>query len=297
MRPVDVQLSDSRPAPAARHSKPPILLKWAGSKTALSPEILSHISRIGFRRYFEPFLGSGAIFFRLAPALAVIGDANPHLMKLYSVVKRNPAQLAEQLEIITRRAEKLEGSAFIDFYYHMRDEFPHKSAAANSALLIFLNRHCWNGLYRENASGRFNTPIGSRHSLQELPTLEQLGTLSGLLQNAALRLDDFEHVIALARAGDFVYLDPPYIPISATARFTSYNQRDFNWQDQVRLKKTLFSLNERGISFLLSNSGSKGVAAFYSEFNVKLIEVNRSINSIGSRRTGHHEILVANFPL
>jgi DNA adenine methylase len=248
-------------------------------------------------RYIEPFAGSAAIFFRLSPNAAILGDLNPHLMRLFSAIKSDPEGVSQALDRIRQRASGLNGKAFAAFYYSLRDDFPKKKRSENAALLLFLNQHCWNGLYRVNQTGEFNTPIGSYQSLRTMPSLQSLSAASEALQRASLQLADFEVVASMAKPGDFVYFDPPYAPTSQTARFTSYSATQFTWLDQVRLKRVLYDLTDRKISFLLSNSATQTMINLYKDFVQTTVSAARSINSVGSKRRGFVELLVSNFEI
>ncbi len=271
------------------------LLKWAGGKSALAPQLIAIIQKRNPARYIEPFLGSGSVFFRLQPRAAILGDTNSALMHLYLAVKREPELLSQRLAGIAARAKHLHGPAFIDFYYRCREDFSHRDEATKGALLIFLIRHCWNGLYRENSTGKFNTPIGSCVSLQALPSVSDVLEASAALQHASLQLADFERVLSYARRGDFVYLDPPYVPLSSTSKFVNYQADRFTWHDHIRLKRVLHALTERGIDFMLSNSASPGISQFYEGFQTRLVAAGRAINSVTSKRVGQSEVLVTNF--
>lgn len=288
--------ADEDRLPLGPSPQPPIL-KWAGGKTNLAKYILPIINKLKFETYIEPFAGSAAIFFKLAPQRAILGDSNRHLMRLYLTIKTQPEELSRELRRIESIVADFRDTPFISFYYHMREQFPKRDRVQNSALFLFLNRHCWNGLYRENLEGRFNVPIGSYTSPRSLPPIEQLVSTSELLRNASLQVNDFQVVSEFATSKDVVYLDPPYLPLSTTARFTNYGANDFSWQDQVRLKRELYRLDSRGTRFVLSNSYSKGLILFYKDFNHKVIPSPRSINSIGTRRTGFEELLISNFDI
>jgi DNA adenine methylase len=272
------------------------LLKWAGGKASIARTLIPAISSRRPRRFIEPFAGGAAIFFRLGPTEAILGDSNVHLMRFYLAVKRNPRQVYLAIESIRSVASKLRGPSFRVFYYELRDQFPRVGLYENAALFVFLNRHCWNGLYRENSLGRFNTPIGSYESLQPTPDLQQLSAASRLLQSATLRIGDFAETVALAEPGDVVYLDPPYLPVSSTSRFSSYQTPPFSWRDQVRLKKVLYDLQDRNIDFILSNSFQPLTRAFYADFRYHYTVMTAgTISSSSATRKARRELVVTSF--
>jgi DNA adenine methylase len=271
------------------------LLKWAGGKAALSRTLIPIIRSRRPKRLIEPFAGGAAIFFRLEGPSAVLGDCNDHLMRFYLAVKKNPKRVNAALNNIRMAARSVHGPAFSIFYYEMREQFPRPELFENAALFMFLNRHCWNGLYRENIQGKFNTPIGSYESLQPMPELNQLAEASRKLKGAALRTADFAETLALAEHGDLVYLDPPYIPVSSSSRFSHYQGQAFAWRDHIRLKRLLYELRERGVDFILSNSHQKLTQALYSDFHQYAVTATGTINSRGGLRQARKELLVTSF--
>jgi DNA adenine methylase len=271
------------------------LIKWAGGKASLARVLLPAIRARRPKRLIEPFAGGAALFFRLKLPGSVLGDTNTHLMRFYLAVKRNPKKVRDALEAIKRAASQLHGPKFGEFYYELREQFPRSELYENAAMFLFLNRHCWNGLYRENLQGKFNTPIGSYESLQALPDLAQLEEASDVLKSATLRTGDFTETFGLARPGDLVYCDPPYIPISSTARFSNYQGQAFSWRDHVRLKKALYDLQERGIDFMLSNSFQRLTVSFYSDFRQYTVKTAGTISARSVSRQARQELIVTSF--
>jgi DNA adenine methylase len=273
------------------------ILKWAGSKSEQSGLIASLLSPYLHRRYIEPFAGSAAVFFRLNPRAAIINDANFHVIRLYSAIKQNVEAVIEQLDVLEAACIHNIDQLFVDFYYNVRSQYPDpKNKYHAAAQLLFLNRHCWNGLYRENAQGHFNVPIGSHRRLQ--PVNRRLLRDAALpISRASLQHGDFERILAFARSGDVVYLDPPYVPKSATARFAEYQAQSFGEADHKRVRSALDDLTRRGITFLLSNVDLFETRALYTNYEIRSVAASRRINSDSSKRTNHAEILVANFPI
>ncbi|HKN06029.1 MAG TPA: DNA adenine methylase [Thermoplasmata archaeon] len=267
---------------------PTPFLKWAGGKAQLLPQ-MERCFPSSYRTYFEPFLGGGAVFFYLRPGRAVLSDSNPDLINAFTVVRDNPRGLMEALDQhATRRTEK-------DYFYEVR-------ALSDSALspveragrTIFLNKTCFNGLYRVNSEGRFNVPWGGYKN----PTLydrENLLAASALLRGKKILLSDYRKVCPRANLGDFVYLDPPYHPLSETSKFTSYTKEDFGNRDQRQLAETCRRLDKRGVLFMLSNSSTPLIRSLYDGFRIEVLKAKRAINSKGTGRGAIDELLIMNF--
>lgn len=252
-------------------------LKWAGSKRASVPELLARAPKT-FGTYYESFVGAGALFFALQPQKAVIADANHRLMCTY-------AALAEAPESVITQLRKHDFNHVDAYYYKTRDiDIDDRSTSEIAAWFIYLNKTCFNGLYRVNKSGKFNVPIGNYKN----PTIcdeENLRACSAALQGTTIRCSDFEETVASAKEGDFVYADPPYIPVTKTADFASYTADGFTYKDQVRLRDTALALKRRGVHVMLSNSATLLVESLYDEhFTLNRVEVRRSVNSKASGR-------------
>lgn len=225
-------------------------VKWAGGKTQLLATLDSRVP--AFDRYFEPFLGGGAFFFHLVSRLdftAYLSDANRELVNAYNVVKNNVEELIAALE----RHERGYRKNPVRYYYKLRSEQPADMIEA-AARFITLNKTCYNGLYRVNRSGRFNVPIG-RYSNPTICNRDQLRKASAALNysDAKIAVADYRHVLKKARAGDFVYLDPPFIPLSRTANFVEYTKDGFGNKDQIELAAVFRELDKKGCRVLLSN--------------------------------------------
>ena len=275
---------------------PKPFVKWAGGKRQLLPVITSYIPK-KFERYFEPFLGGGAVFFHLLShekqAKWFISDLNSDLILSYVTVRDRVKHLISELEFHSVNYFKNPNK----YYYKVRESNP-KGQIEKVSRLLFLNKTCFNGLYRVNSKGKFNVPLG-KYVNPNIVNGENLLAVSEILQSKdiSIKCQDFETAIENASAGDFVYLDPPYQPISATANFTSYTDGEFDYSDQKRLYAKFKALDKKGVKVLLSNSRSKEILRLFKEFSDGIIEINanRFINSVSERRTGHSELLIKNY--
>jgi len=274
-------------------------LKWAGGKGKVAQRILDSAPP-KFGRYLEPFVGGGAVFFALREAHpsvpATLGDSNEGLIEAYTVIRDDVACLCEALllhsETYLGREPKEERA---EYFYEQRKTVP-DTAVARAARLIFLNKTCYNGLYRVNRSGEFNTP----HGQYVRPTIldrDVLLAASAALQDVELRHETFEKVCSRAKEGDFVYLDPPYQPLSETANFTAYTVEDFGADQQKALKETFEELTARGVRALLSNSDHPLIRELYSAYDAQTetVPMSRAINSKGAGRKPIDELLIRNF--
>lgn len=260
-------------------------LKWAGGKGRLLSQFAS-LFPTRFGHYFEPFVGAGAVYFHLQPGRATLSDTNPDLITCYEVVQQDTESLIELLRMY--RHDR-------DFYYHVRDlDAGALSPVQRAARMIFLNKTCFNGLWRVNRSGRFNVPFGDYKNPKILDE-DNLHAVSAALSGARLERRPFEAVLAEARRGDFVYFDPPYHPVSATASFTSYGADDFKPADQERLAVTFQELDRMGCKVMLSNSDTPFVNQLYEGFRVEKVWAPRAINRDGSKRGAVSEVVVLNY--
>lgn len=267
------------------------ILKWAGGKRQLMPELLKSVPE-HFNTYFEPFVGGAALLFSLYSQRrlrkAIISDVNEDLYKLYSVIKKDPHGLAREMERMAFQNNS-------EDYYRARDRFNSTSdIMEKSAILIYLNRHCFNGLYRVNSRNQFNVPFG-RYSNPEIPSESVIMDLSVVFKSCTILNSDFEEAVMDATEGDFVYFDPPYIPLSKTASFTDYTSKGFSMKDQERLLKTFQKLNDKGVMVMESNSDTPIIKDMYSQFFMRTVNARRSINSIGMKRKGGTEVIITNY--
>lgn len=277
-------------------SSPKPFVKWAGGKRQLIPEIAKHLpKKLG--TYFEPFLGGGALLFHLLSEnknlKGYASDLNSDLILSYVTIRDN-------LEGLLKSLEKHSDNYFSNsksYYYSVRESEP-KSQIEKVSRLLFLNRTCFNGLYRVNSKGKFNVPLG-RYSHPNIVQEENLRTVNQFLnQNKIMiKCQDFSSTVEKAQKGDFVYFDPPYQPVSKTANFTSYTNGNFGINDLTRLANVSNELTKKGVNVLLSNSYSKQVRDLFSSKQWKIIkiEANRAINSDSNKRTGHSELLIKNY--
>ena len=270
------------------------LLKWAGGKRQLLHEIITRIPS-GFSNYWEPFFGGGALFFSISEESSghsyTISDINSVLCLFYETVRDKPMDLAEYIAAMEYHNTPPE-------YYEARSRFNLLDGKANpvekSGLLIYLNRHCFNGLYRVNSRGEFNVPFGSYIS-PRMPERSQIMEASNCLSRSTIKNMDFQDILTETEEGDFVYLDPPYEPVSQSSSFTAYSKGGFNRGQQKRLSSMLWELDNKGVKFLLSNSGNGYLEELYSAFRIVKVEARRNINSKGSKRGNVKEILVTNY--
>jgi len=275
---------------------PKPFVKWAGGKRQLIP-ILNQNLPESFGTYYEPFLGGGALLFHILAdkngQKCSISDLNSDLVLAYTTIRDRIDSLIASLKNHEKNYQKNSES----YYYSIRESNP-RSEIEKTSRLIFLNRTCFNGLYRVNSKGKFNVPLG-KYSNPNIVNEENLYAVSNILQSSriSIKCRDFEAVLRDAKKGDLIYFDPPYQPTSATANFTSYTNKDFTYDDLTRLAELCLKLDSRGCNVLLSNSDSKEVADIFATnpWKITKIEANRSINSNSKKRTGHYELLIKNY--
>lgn len=266
-------------------------LKWAGGKRQLLYEI-RRLCPLSFNTYFEPFIGAGAVFLSLQPKRAVINDLNFDLMNVYQVIKDN-------LDLLIDDLPKHENDK--EYYYQIRNldrdpRYQNMSSVERASRIIFLNKTCFNGLFRVNSKGYFNVPFGYYKNPKIIEEM-LLRAVHEYLNTAQINLlnTDFEHAVHEAKKGDFVYFDPPYDPVSETAAFTSYIPGGFNKTEQERLKSVIDNLTAKGCKVLLSNSGTEFIRRLYQGYQIKTVSANRAINSVASKRGHVDEVLVMNY--
>lgn len=264
-------------------------LKWVGGKGQLLPALLSRMPK-KLDRYFEPFVGGGALFFNLQPSKAFLSDANPELINLYEVVRDNVAALIKDLKKHVYEEK---------YYYKIRgadrtSAYKKWSPVKRASRLIYLNKTCFNGLYRVNSEGFFNVPFG-RYNNPTIVDANNLRACSAALQKVAIKLGEFTDIEPIVKKGDFVYFDPPYVPLSATSAFTSYGKNGFDLKMQRSLFELCCRLDDRGIHFMLSNSSAPFVLELYKQFKIEFVSATRSINSKGAKRGAIKEVIVTNY--
>ena len=274
-------------------------LKWAGGKGRLAPRIVERAPE-RINRYHEPFLGGGAVFFALHEADrvrdAALADGNGELIGTYEAVRDDVAGVIGALGELSGQYLSLGRSERTFLYYDIRDKRRPRIPARKAARLLFLNKTCYNGLYRVNGKGRFNVPHG-RYANPTILDADRLRAASGALARAELRAEDFGEACARAQPGDFVYLDPPYQPLSATSAFTKYTSADFGFADQERLRAAFDDLTARGVPALLSNSDHPDIHALYGEYAIERVAMGRAINSKATGRAAISELLISNLAL
>ncbi len=275
---------------------PKPFVKWAGGKRQLIP-ILNENLPESFGTYFEPFLGGGALLFHMLTERngqkCSISDLNSDLVLAYTTIRDRVDDLITSLKNHEKNYQKDSKS----YYYSIRASTP-RSQIEKTSRLIFLNRTCFNGLYRVNSKGKFNVPLG-KYTNPNIVNEDNLHSVSHILQSSKVNIQcrDFEAVLGDAKKGDLVYFDPPYQPVSDTANFTSYTNKAFTFDDLGRLSELCMDLDSKGCNVLLSNSNSKEVADMFSRkpWKITRVQANRSINSNSKKRTGHFELLIKNY--
>jgi DNA adenine methylase len=276
---------DLRPASPDPIASP--VIKWVGGKTKLLPALTARLPD-RFERYYEPFAGGAALFFRVAPQRAVLADSNSDLIGLYTCLARDVAGVIRRLE--HHRTAHSEAH-----YYATRARWNDReqswSSADRAATFIYLNKTCFNGLWRVNRAGAFNVPIG-RYTDPPICVPDALRAASALLDAATLRCGDFRAAVGDARRGDFLYFDPPYDPVTSTANFTSYTPDAFGPDDQRALAETARTLVARGCRVMLSNSDTLFIRSLYKGFRIDRVKCSRAINSNAARRGEVDEVII-----
>jgi len=273
------------------------ILKWAGGKRQLIKEIKKYIPE-HFKVYHEPFLGGGAVLLDLQPQNAIVNDSNEELINVYRVIKDDVDKLIESLRHHSNEYERDSKNYFYKIRELDRDKetYNNLSAIERASRIIFLNKTCYNGLFRVNRAGQFNTPFG-RYKKPNIVNEKALISVSEYLNKANIKLlcGDFEAALKYVKKGDFVYMDPPYDPVSDTASFTGYDKGGFNKNEQIRLSQACHELNKKGVKFLLSNSATNFILNLYKDYRIEIIQAKRVLNSRADKRGEIDEVLVMNF--
>ena len=265
------------------------VVKWVGGKRQLMKEIKNNMPA-NYNNYFEPFIGGGALFFELKNEGCYINDYNDELINLYQVIKDNPVGLIEDLKHHTNTE---------DYYYHIREmdrspNYSQISTITRASRLMFLNRTGYNGLYRVNRSGQNNVPFG-RYKNPKIVDEENIMSCSELLQKTTITKGDFENIKGHIKKEDFIYFDPPYVPISDTSSFTSYTANGFDDDMQRRLKILCDYIDDIGAYFMLSNSCAAMIQDLYKKYTIKMVTANRALNCKANGRGKVNEVLVMNY--
>ena len=264
-------------------------IKWPGGKLKLIPELTNRIPS-DYGRYIEPFFGGGALYFSQQPAFAYLSDTNAELINFYVQLRDKVDQLIPILK--TYRYEK-------DYYYAIRNVdrtagYQRWEKLDKAARFYYLNKTCFNGLWRVNSRGEFNVPIG-RYKNPNFCDEDLLRAASDILYGSKLKCCTFRQCVSWARLNDFVYFDPPYLPVSETAKFTAYTKTGFRLEDHHDLKRVCVQLDKIGCRWMQSNSDSPTIRAMYRDYNIEVVQCPRSINSKVSKRGAVNELIIRNY--
>lgn len=268
------------------------VLKWVGGKRQLI-ETFSPLLPKRITSYCEPFVGGGALLFHLQPNTAYVNDINKDLIGVYGVIKQNVDSLIEELKKHKNEA---------DYFYSVRnwdrdkEKYQSLSDVEKAARILYLNKTCYNGLYRVNNAGEFNSPYGYYRN-PNIVNAPVLRAVSAYFNAADIHFSsiDYSEVLSSIKKGTFVYIDPPYDPVSETASFTGYAKGGFSKNEQIRLRQCCDELNRRGIKFMLSNSATPFIMEQYAGYNITVVQAKRAVNSVGSKRGGVDEVVVRNY--
>jgi DNA adenine methylase len=266
-------------------------LKWAGGKRQLLPELNKYIP-LKYKTYYEPFVGAGALLFDLQPKKAVINDVNSELINCYNIIKDSLDELIEDLK---------KHQNIPEYYYEIREldrkpEFQQLTQVERASRIIYLNKTCFNGLFRVNSQGQYNVPFGNYKNPKILDEVV-LKAVHNFLNssNIIITNGDFEEVVRGAKKGDFIYFDPPYDPVSDSSSFTGYSLDGFSRDEQRRLKDVFDRLNKKGCFVLLSNSATDFIKDLYKDYRIEIVSASRNINADGLKRGKVDEVLVMNY--
>lgn len=268
-------------------------VKWAGGKRQLLEKLEARMPE-SYGKYYEPFIGGGALLLDVHPQKAIINDNNEQLLNAYRQIKDNSEQVIQEVCILD------EVPCDKERYYEQRDKYNKKIAANQldaecAALMIWINKHCFNGLYRVNSKGAFNVPYNNKKTGLSID-IDNIRNIAKYLQQGGIeiRQGDFEEACADVKKGDFVYFDSPYVPISETANFTDYTKDGFSLDDHKRLAVLFKKLADAGAFIMLSNHNVPLVHELYSGYNIEEVDVRRAINSDASKRSGK-EVIITNY--
>lgn len=268
------------------------VVKWVGGKRQLLPEITPLLpNRI--TSYCEPFLGGGAVLFSLQPSRVIVNDINADLITVYKVIRDNVNELIESLEQHQNTSE---------YFYSIRDKdrdkvvYDSMTDVEKASRLIYLNKTCFNGLFRVNSSGEFNSPFGyyKNPNIINAPTLRAVNKYFNTA-HIDFYHEDFAATLDRVGKGTFVYLDPPYDPVSDTASFTGYNKGGFDRAEQIRLKQCCDVLNAKGIRFMLSNSATEFIQELYKDYKINIVKAKRAVNADANKRGAVEEVIIRNY--
>lgn len=266
-------------------------IKWAGGKKQLLSQFKDFFPKY-IERYFEPFVGGGAVAFHILkkyqPKKVYLSDINEELINCYNIIKNNPQELIQLLSEYRKNHSK-------EFYYQIREQDPKLlSSLNNAARFIYLNKTCFNGLYRVNSSGKFNVPMGS-YKNPSIYDESELMEISKILKKTNLRVIPFNEIIKSVKKDDFIYFDPPYHPLNNKNSFTTYTKGSFRAEDQKKLAELYKELDKKGCKVMLSNSDTEFIKELYSKYNINLVKASRMINCDGSKRGKINELVITNY--
>lgn len=276
-------------------------IKWVGGKGKLIPELVKLFPK-KFNNYFEPFVGGGALFYEVKQknniAFSSINDINKKLMIAYKQIQKNPKKLIIFLKNIEIEYKKLSLKEQGKYFYDIREKYNKENLddITTAGYLIFLNKTCFNGMYRENSKGEYNIPFGD----QKNPTIcdeKNILNVSKCLENTEITTLSFEESVKNCKKGDFIYFDPPYYPINITSSFTSYHKNTFGPDEQKKLRDVFTTLVKKGCFVMLSNSNTDFIRELYKDFDINELYAARSINSNGNKRGKIKEIVITSYPL
>lgn len=268
-------------------------VKWAGGKKQLIKKIKNKMPN-KFGTFYEPFIGGGAVFLNAKPENGVINDINKELINVYRQLKNDPIPVIKAVNELDKNGGDKE------YYYLLRDKYNKKIFKKEldvecAALLIWINKHCFNGLYRVNSKGFFNVPYNNKTTGKSIDENNLIRIGHYLKEsNIDIKCEDFEKCCKDVKEGDFVYFDSPYLPVSETAQFTDYTKNGFSMDDHIRLSELFEDLDRRGAKIMLSNHDVKLVYKLYGDYNIESIDVKRSINSNAEKRFGK-EVIITNY--
>jgi DNA adenine methylase len=267
------------------------IVKWVGGKTKLLPELRARLPKT-YKRYFEPFVGGAALFFALEPQDAVLGDMNDALIDTYRAVQQAVENVIEELAVHRKKHVR------DDYYYEVRTAWNagkwQMDAVGHAAAFIYLNKTCFNGLWRVNKKNEFNTPRGDYNN-PKIFDPAALRAASKALKTTVLLEDGYAKTSEVASKGDFVYFDPPYDPISKTSNFTSYTKDGFGDEQQEALALHAETLHRRGVHVMLSNNDTPFIRNLYKGFCIDTVQCGRSINSKGDKRGKVNEVIITSY--
>ncbi len=286
-------------------------LKYPGGKRNIIDTLKKYYPK-KFKNFYEPFVGGGAVFFDIEKQnKIIINDINKNISNSYKNLKKNCDEIINELDLISKKFKSLNNIKREEFYYKIRDEFNNlisnkNYGVKNTVLLIFLNRTCFNGIYRENSKGFFNVPFGKHSHDPQKDTIVRRDILtkaSKKLKGVSIYSSDFEKILKRGKKGDFFYIDPPYMPLSKTSHFTMYDKSGFDKKAQLRLRIAIEELNEKGCFVLFNNSDQPFIREIYSnniifnnkKFKIYVAKANRAVNSKATGRGKINELIITNY--